>query len=433
MNRLAVLCLLVAACGDRSVPPVPSGGSGGSAVAAASGIPAAKPADPAPTQDGHDHDGPLVGTCAAAAVGVDTPDVPVVGGDDADDRHLEALLEEAGKKLDTQSWADAFTCADMAADLAPRSIEAHHLRAAALAGAGHDADASIAYNIALALDPEDPETLRAVADFYINVSKSRSRDTTSLGLELARRGFARATARRRGHGELRARLALLEAQAWNDIDRADEALERASEAVRLTPDLIDAVHEKGVALFNLGRFADARTQFEQVLTALPDDAYAHHLLGLTLEQLGERQGAEDHFARARVLSPDEFPTPVEITAVEMRAEIDRVLAGLPPERAARVRQVSILVVDLPDPADLHAVTPPFPPTILGLFRGLPLGAAAAPGEDVPARAILLYRLNLARAVRSRDELSQQIERTLLHEIGHLEGLDEDDLRRRDLE
>ncbi|MBZ0231592.1 MAG: metallopeptidase family protein, partial [Deltaproteobacteria bacterium] len=221
--------------------------------------------------------------------------------------------------------------------------------------------------------------------------------------------------------------------AWNDLDRADEALERAIEAVRIQPDLIDAVHEKGVAFFNLGRFTDARTQFEKVLTALPDDAYAHHLLGLTLEQLGERQGAEDHFVRARTLSPEEFPAPVVISEAEMRAEIERVLGTLPPERAARVREALILVADLPDASDLRAVQPPFPPTILGLFRGLPLGAVAAPGEDVPPRAILLYRLNLARAVRSRSELSQQIERTLLHEIGHLEGLDEDDLRRHDLE
>ena len=117
----------------------------------------------------------------------------------------------------------------------------------------------------------------------------------------------------------------------------------------------------------------------------------------------------------------------------MRAEIERVLGMLAPERSARVREVVILVADLPDAADLRAVSPPFPPTILGLFRGLPLGSVAAPGEDVPPRAILLYRLNLARAVRSRAELTQQIERTLLHEIGHLEGLDEDDLRRHDLE
>ena len=420
------LAFVATACGGDRIAPAPASGTAVAsspapgAVAAAT-APAAKPADVGHDDHGHEQT-PLVGNCAAA-----TADEP------SDERRLELLVDEAGKKLDTQGWADAFTCADMAADLAPRSIEAQHLRAASLAGAGHDQQASVAYGLALALDPDDPETLRAVADFYINVSRARSRDTTALGLELARRGFGRATARRRGHADLRARLALLEAQAWNDLDRADEALERSSEAVRLAADLIDAVHEKGVALFNLGRFPDARLQFEQVLTAVPDDAYAHHLLGLTLEQVGERQAADDHFARARALSPEEFPQPVEISERDMRAEIDRVLAALTPERAAAVRTVPILVVDLPDPADLRAVSPPFPPTILGLFRGLPLGAEVVPDEEVPPRAILLYRLNLSRAVRSRAELAQQIERTLLHEIGHLEGLDEDDLRRRGME
>ena len=43
------------------------------------------------------------------------------------------------------------------------------------------------------------------------------------------------------------------------------------------------------------------------------------------------------------------------------------------------------------------------------------------------------RKNLARAVKTRTELTEQIRDTLLHEIGHLEGLDEDDLRRRGME
>ena len=47
-----------------------------------------------------------------------------------------------------------------------------------------------------------------------------------------------------------------------------------------------------------------------------------------------------------------------------------------------------------------------------------------------SQSIVLYRKNLARAVKTRAELSEQIRDTLLHEIGHLEGLDEDDLRRR---
>ena len=50
-----------------------------------------------------------------------------------------------------------------------------------------------------------------------------------------------------------------------------------------------------------------------------------------------------------------------------------------------------------------------------------------------AREILHGAENLARAVKTRGELSEQIRDTLLHEIGHLEGLDEDDLRRRGME
>jgi predicted Zn-dependent protease with MMP-like domain len=96
----------------------------------------------------------------------------------------------------------------------------------------------------------------------------------------------------------------------------------------------------------------------------------------------------------------------------------------------RVHAIKIEVADLPDPADLKAVSPPFPPTILGLYRG-PVGRSPAAGDDPPS--IVLYRKNLARAVKSRAELTEQIRDTLLHEIGHLEGLDEDDLRRRGME
>lgn len=351
------------------------------------------------------------------------------------ERLVDRLLEQAAASFDDGRLAEAWTCADQAADLAPQSVEAHHLRAAALAALGHDAEAELAYTLALALDPDDPETLRAVADFYLNVRGGRGRDTAAVAVELARRGLARAMARRRGHAGLRADLALLEAQALNDLGRADEALDGAIEALRLQPGLVDAVHEKGVALFNLGRFAQAQAAFSQVLGELPDDAYAHHFLGLTLEQLGERADAEAHFARARELAPDDFPAPVLISEAEFRAEIADVLTEVAPETHAKLATVPILVADFPAREDLEAVDPPFPPTILGLFRGLPHGVepAVAPGQAPPARAIVLYRVNLGRAVRTRDELSDQIRRTLLHEIGHLEGLDEDDLRRRGLE
>ncbi|MBV8761741.1 MAG: metallopeptidase family protein [Deltaproteobacteria bacterium] len=347
-----------------------------------------------------------------------------------DDARVSALLDEANKDLEQGMYGAAWTCADRAADLAPTSVEANHLRGAALAALGRDNEAQIAYSLALSLDPDDPETLRAVADFYINGKGERGRDALRLGLELAQRGSRRAIARRRRNAPLAADLAVLEAQALNDLGRSDEALERVDAALRIAPGRGDALHEKGVALFDLSRFADAKTVLQKALTIQPDDAYTHQMLGLTLEALGETAAADAELAKAVSLAPGELTPPVLISQAEFQKEVDAVIAQLPPDRKARVQAIKVEVVDLPDPADLKAVQPPFPPTILGLYRG-PVGRTVQPGDESPS--IVLYRKNLARAVKTRTELTEQIRDTLLHEIGHLEGLDEDDLRRRGME
>jgi Flp pilus assembly protein TadD/predicted Zn-dependent protease with MMP-like domain len=347
-----------------------------------------------------------------------------------DDAHVQALIEEANRQIDQGTYAAAWTCADRAADLAPTSVEAHHLRGVALAALGRDSEAQTAYALALALDPDDPETLRAVADFYINGKGERGRDALRLGLELAQRGSRRALARRKRNVPLAADLAVLEAQALNDLGRSDEALERVDAALRIAPGRGDALHEKGVALFDLSRFADAKAALQKALGIQPDDAYTHQMLGLTLEQLGDAKFADAELRRAIQLAPHELWQPVLIPVPEFRKEIDAVIATLPPQRRARVQAIKVEITDLPDPTDLKAVSPPFPPTILGLYRG-PVGRAPQPGDEPPS--IVLYRKNLARAVKTRTELTEQIRDTLLHEIGHLEGLDEDDLRRRGME
>jgi Flp pilus assembly protein TadD/predicted Zn-dependent protease with MMP-like domain len=397
---------------------------------------------------------PAVAIAPAAAASTGTPSKPLVEGATLRPHHEESvvecpavlseiaddearvalLLEEANRQIEKGTYGAAWTCADRAADITPTSVEAHHLRGASLAALGRESEAQVAYSLALALDPDDPETLRAVADFYINSKGERGRDSLRLGLELAQRGSRRAQARRRRNAPLSADLAVLEAQALNDLGRSDEALGRIDAALRFAPGRGDALHEKGVALFDLSRFADARQVLTKALAIQPDDAYTHQMMGLTLEALGEIAMADAALEQARKLAPLELTAPILIPVEEFKREVDAVVATLPAEKKARVLAITIEIADLPDPADLAAVKPPFPPTILGLYRG-PVGHAAQlppqPGEDPPS--IALYRKNLARAVKTRAELSEQIRDTLLHEIGHLEGLDEDDLRRRGME
>lgn len=429
--RVAALWVAVVAIGacrgsERAPAPAPTQTAGSGASSSSPGAAAATALPSKPTGDGgavHSHHEDAVVECPATMSEVLD-----------EEGRVAALIDEANRQIERGAYAAAWTCADRAADVSPSSVEAHHLRGAALAALGRETEAQLAYGLALAVDPEDPETLRAVADFYINGKGERSRDALRLGLELAQRGGRRAQARRRRNPPLLADLAVLEAQALNDLGRSGEALDRIDAALRIAPSRGDALHEKGVALFDLSRFADAKAAFARALVIQPDDAYTHQMLGLALEQLGDDPGAAAALARAMQLAPGEIHAPVLASVAEFHAEIEAVVASLPAARRTRVLAIEIQVADLPDPKDLAAVDPPFPPTILGLYRG-PVGKAAQlpahPGEEPPS--IVLYRKNLARAVKTRPELSEQIRDTLLHEIGHLEGLDEDDLRRRGME
>jgi predicted Zn-dependent protease with MMP-like domain len=64
-----------------------------------------------------------------------------------------------------------------------------------------------------------------------------------------------------------------------------------------------------------------------------------------------------------------------------------------------------------------------PDGLLGLYEG---ATALAAGEGLPER-ITLYKRSHEEAVRSMDELVAEVQRTILHEIGHHFGMDEDDL------
>lgn len=359
---------------------------------------------------------------------------------------LDAALDVAAQRYDKGDYDVALACADRAAAIDPRNVEAHHDRAIALAAVKRWEDAKQAFTLALAIDPDDPETLAGAADFYINRLQAE-RELTGIGLELAQRGSAKVGTRRRtdkGLRDLAARLALLEAQALDDLARADDALPRAEAAVALDPDNLDARYERAVILFHLCRFDKARAAFTDVLARAPDDAFAHHHLGLIMEREGRAADADAHFARAHALAPDKFAEAVLLPLREFQALLDGTIRDLDPATQQLLDGVAIEVADVPALEDLTAVDPPFAPTILGLYRGAPLedappakGAAAPAGQAARAaeepRSIVLYRKNLARAVSTRAELEQQVRITLWHEIGHLRGHDEDDLRARGLE
>jgi predicted Zn-dependent protease with MMP-like domain len=272
--------------------------------------------------------------------------------------------------------------------------------------------------------PQDPD--------FAAAAEALDTGDAERAAELARRGARRA--RKAGNTELQADLLWLEGSALAQLGEAAEALRRLDEALTLLPDQLDAQLERAGALFELCRFDEARRQAEAIAAAAPEEAWAHHLLGLLAERRGEAREAARRLARATALDPDAFPAAVRVGRAEFEALAEAALEAIPERVRRYLANVPITVEDLPEEEDLRAADPPLSPASLGLFRGAPYGqkSSSDPWSHFPS-AIVLYQRNLERAVGSREELAEEIAVTLVHEVGHFLGLDEEELAARGLE
>jgi tetratricopeptide (TPR) repeat protein len=411
--RRALCVLLLAAC-SRSTPTDPAPAQA-TAAARANGSPAA----PARTQPPPPPPQPQPPRAAPRACLAGEPYAAPA-----------ALVEEAERALAGGSAQRALACVEEALRVSPRLARALAAKGRILAETGRLDEARLLLARALAIDADDPSALLASAELHVR-RLGGTRDALEVGLEHALRG-ARAAALRRD-AALVARLELVAGMAENDLGRSHLALAHLERALAARPDDADAVYERGVALFELCRFDDAQRAFERALSLAPDDPWALHQLGLLAERRGEHRRAESLLARARTISPEDFRLDLRVDEAAFRAEVEAAISALPEAERRALRDVPIEIQDLPDASDLLAVHPPLSPSILGLFRG--------PAEDEPCtaadgprcRSIVFYRKNLVRFARDRKDLSEQVRVTLLHELGHLHGESDEDLRARGLE
>lgn len=351
-----------------------------------------------------------------------------------EDPDPSGAIAAAAEAFEAGRFEDALAHAEEAVRADARSVPALHYRAAALAELGRDAEALEAYDRALARGKDDPELLLGAADFLVGSGgdEEPDRELVERGLELARRGAK--LARKAGEDELAAELAYVEGTGLNQLGRAGEALERLALAEAGLPDSVDVLLEQGFALYELCRFPEARRTLERAEALDPEDAWTHHTLGLVAEREGDAEEARRRFARARKLAPEEFPKGIALSPAAFDEAVEAALASLPESVRRYLANVAITVEDLPSGDDLLASDPPLSPAILGLFRGAPYGqkASADPWSHFPS-SIVLYQKNLERFARSRADLVEQIGVTLVHEVGHFLGLDEDELYARGLD
>ena len=107
--------------------------------------------------------------------------------------------------------------------------------------------------------------------------------------------------------------------------------------------------------------------------------------------------------------------------------VERALADLPEQFAQHLEEVPIEIRDRPTPRQLKQVGLRKNHLLLGLYDGLPLTQRSVEHSGVRPPVIYLFQDDIELASGSERDLIEQVRKTVLHEIGHHFGMDEDDL------
>jgi predicted Zn-dependent protease with MMP-like domain len=118
-------------------------------------------------------------------------------------------------------------------------------------------------------------------------------------------------------------------------------------------------------------------------------------------------------------------TPVEKETVDFYELVERALEGLPPDLAQLLDNVAIVVDEWPDYSTPLVAEDP-EDTLYGLYEGVPLTERGWGYSGILPDKITIFRGPLERDFEP-DELEEQVRITVVHEIAHHFGFDEDRL------
>lgn len=118
---------------------------------------------------------------------------------------------------------------------------------------------------------------------------------------------------------------------------------------------------------------------------------------------------------------------MKLSEKEFADLVREALTEIPAPFARCLEEIVVDVEPLPDAAALREGGVEDPSELLGIYIGTPLTERSVDDSlQLPDR-IVLYQRNIERECRTKQEIVEEIRTTVLHEVGHHFGLDEDDL------
>jgi len=104
--------------------------------------------------------------------------------------------------------------------------------------------------------------------------------------------------------------------------------------------------------------------------------------------------------------------------------VEEVLDSLPEQFRERIHNLAVLVEDHP-PGDVARSRPGL---VLGIFQGVPATQKSVFDLSHGPNSVVLYQKNIEAVCSSDAEIRHEVRQTVLHELGHYFGMDEEQLK-----
>ena len=296
----------------------------------------------------------------------------------------------------------------------PDDAQLHHARGMALWAQGHTRRAVQAMERAIALDASFPDPKLDLASLFLDGMGAP--EEALRALRAPRRMFA--------EPNHRASAFRIRGRAWIAMQEPRSAVRELRRAVRQLPGDADLIVDLADARTEMLDFRGAAASLERALQLDPDSARAHWLRAFHLDRSGEAEGAVAEFHEAARLDPDHHFVPQRTPEEEFDRTVESALTAIPPRFRRALDNTEVAVE--PYPSDRFLRHHPVSPFVLGLFLGTPMTERGFDSSELPPR-ILVFQRNLENTCRSRSELKREIGITVRHELGHLLGMEEDDI------
>src|SRR5262245_28266365 len=118
-----------------------------------------------------------------------------------------------------------------------------------------------------------------------------------------------------------------------------------------------------------------------------------------------------------------------MTRREFEGLVVRALKRLPREFRERLANIAVVVEDWPDDRTLAEMGIEPPDTLYGLYRGVDLTHRDSSYGNVLPDVITIYQGPIEEDAESEEDMAEIVRETVVHELGHYFGLDDDTMHR----